>query len=62
VSAFVEAFGGRDAISGVRGASIGPVTTSAARAIGIDVIVEASESTIPGLVGAIVDHFGGESA
>jgi len=62
VSAFVEALGGRDAISGVRGASIGPVTTSAARAIGIDVIVEASESTIPGLVGAIVDHFGGESA
>lgn len=56
VSAFTDA-AGRDAIAGIRAASIGPVTTAAARAIGIDVIVEASDSTIPGLVGAIVDHF-----
>jgi uroporphyrinogen III methyltransferase/synthase len=56
VSAFTDAVG-RDAIAGVRGASIGPVTTAAARAIGIDVVLEASDSTIPGLVSAIVDHF-----
>jgi uroporphyrinogen III methyltransferase/synthase len=43
-------------------ASIGPVTTQAARAAGLDVVVEASESTIPGLVSAIVDHFAGAAS
>jgi uroporphyrinogen III methyltransferase/synthase len=61
VSAFVEA-AGRDPQAGIRGASIGPVTTAAARAAGIDVIVEASDSTIPGLVSAIVDHFAKEAS
>jgi uroporphyrinogen III methyltransferase/synthase len=35
-------------------ASIGPITSEAARAAGIRVTVEAAESTIPGLVAAIV--------
>ena len=61
VSAFTNAVGG-DAAAGVRGASIGPITTAAARAVGIDVVVEASDSTIPGLVSAIVDHFANEAA
>ena len=56
VSAFSDALG-RQAAAKVRGASIGPITSSAARAAGIDVVVEAGESTIPGLVAAIVDHF-----
>ena len=34
-------------------ASIGPITTEAARAAGLEVVVEAAESTIPGLVEAI---------
>jgi len=56
VSAFADVVG-HEAAGTVRGASIGPVTTAAARAIGIDIVVEANESTIPGLVNAIVDHF-----
>jgi uroporphyrinogen III methyltransferase/synthase len=56
VSAFSDALG-REAAANVRGASIGPITSSAARAAGIDVVIEAGESTIPGLVAAIVDHF-----
>ena len=60
VSAFADAVG-RDAAAGVRGASIGPITTTAARAIGIDVVIEAKDSTIPGLVSAIVDHFANEA-
>jgi uroporphyrinogen III methyltransferase/synthase len=61
VSAFADTVGG-DAASNVRGASIGPVTTAAARALGVDVVVEASDSTIPGLVGAIVEHFAKDAA
>jgi len=38
-------------------ASIGPVTSAAAREAGLDVAVEAAQSTIPGLVDAIVKHF-----
>ncbi|HEV8215965.1 MAG TPA: uroporphyrinogen-III C-methyltransferase [Gemmatimonadaceae bacterium] len=56
VAAFADAVG-HDAAAAVRGASIGPVTTSAARALGVDVVVEATDSTIPGLVSAVVDHF-----
>jgi uroporphyrinogen III methyltransferase/synthase len=61
VSAFADAVG-REAAAGVRGASIGPITTTAARAIGIDVVIEARDSTIPGLVAAIADHFASEAA
>jgi uroporphyrinogen III methyltransferase / synthase len=61
VTNFVEAVG-VDAARTAPAASIGPVTSQAARAAGLDVVIEAPESTIPGLVGAIVDHFAGASA
>jgi uroporphyrinogen III methyltransferase/synthase len=61
VSAFADAVG-RDAAAGVQGASIGPITAAAARAIGVDIVVEARDSTIPGLVNAIVDHFAMDSS
>jgi hypothetical protein len=38
------------------------VTSQAARTAGLDVVVEASESTIPGLVSAIADYFAGASS
>jgi uroporphyrinogen III methyltransferase / synthase len=56
VHAFVAAVGGAKAAS-VRAASIGPATSSVVRSYGIDVVVEARESTIPGLVQAIVDSY-----
>ena len=43
--------------SAVRAASIGPVTSETARALGFDLVLEAPESTIPGLVRAIGEHF-----
>jgi uroporphyrinogen III methyltransferase/synthase len=55
---FVEALGSERA-SRMRGASIGPVTSEAARTLGVPVTVEASESTIVSLVGAIISHFVG---
>jgi uroporphyrinogen III methyltransferase/synthase len=58
VASFVDAVG-HDSARRAPAASIGPVTTQAARAAGLDVLVEATESTIPGLVNAIVDHFAG---
>ncbi len=61
VTNFVEAVG-VDAARTAPAASIGPVTSQAARAAGLDVLIEATESTIPGLVDAIVDHFAGASA
>lgn len=54
VRAFVAA-AGTDAGS-VAAASIGPVTTAAARDAGLVVVIEAAESTIPGLVAAIIQH------
>ena len=41
----------------VKAASIGPVTSDTLRANRIEIVVEAAESTIPGLLAAIVDHF-----
>ena len=41
----------------VRAASIGPVTSETARALGFDVLLEATESTIPDLVNAIREYF-----
>jgi uroporphyrinogen-III synthase len=38
-------------------ASIGPVTSAAARSLGVEVTVEASEHTIDGLVDALSAHF-----
>jgi uroporphyrinogen III methyltransferase / synthase len=54
VRAFVDAVGVENA-QRVGGASIGPQTSEAIREAGIDVRHEAKESTIEGLVGAIVD-------
>ncbi|MDR2934920.1 MAG: uroporphyrinogen-III C-methyltransferase [Candidatus Adiutrix sp.] len=39
-------------------ASIGPVTTRTARRLGFPVAVEAETSTLPGLVEAVIRHFG----
>jgi uroporphyrinogen III methyltransferase/synthase len=61
VTNFVDAVG-RDAARKAPAASIGPVTTQAARAAGLEVVLEASESTIPGLVNAIVEYFADASA
>jgi uroporphyrinogen-III synthase len=43
-------------LDGVRLASIGPVTSSTLRALGLPVDIEAAEYTIPGLIDAIVAH------
>ncbi len=43
-------------LRGVAVASIGPITSQTARELGVEVTTEASESTIPGLVNAIVEH------
>jgi uroporphyrinogen III methyltransferase/synthase len=52
---FVEALGAERART-MRGASMGPITSEAARTLGVPVEVEAPESTIASLVGAIVGH------
>ena len=52
---FVEALGAERARS-MRGASMGPITSDAARTLGVPIVVEAPESTIASLVGAIVGH------
>ncbi len=57
VNAFVAAVGD-EAARRAPAASIGPVTFEAAGAAGLPVLVEAVESTIPGLVAAIVAAFG----
>jgi uroporphyrinogen-III synthase len=56
---FVELSGGQGRpphtmLDGIRFASIGPVTSATLREFGLPVHVEASEYTIPGLIGAIV--------
>jgi uroporphyrinogen III methyltransferase/synthase len=49
------AIAGREALEGVRIASIGPVTSDTARKHGLTVDVEARDHTIPGLVAALVE-------
>jgi uroporphyrinogen III methyltransferase/synthase len=56
VTGFVDAVGA-DAAHGASAASIGPITSEAARGAGLDVTVEAAESTIDGLVDAIVGTY-----
>ena len=58
---FVEALGAERARA-MRGASIGPVTSDAARALGVPVEVEAPEATIASLVGAIIGRLSGHDA
>ncbi len=41
----------------VRAASIGPITSETARSLGFQVVLEAAEYTIPGLIAAIRDYF-----
>jgi uroporphyrinogen-III synthase len=55
VRAYVDGVG-RDLAARVPVASIGPSTSAAAREAGLDVRVEAAQSTIPALVDAIVAH------
>lgn len=57
VENFVAAMG-RDAMPRVV-ASIGPITTAAARALGVEVTVEADPHTIDGLVDALGAHLAG---
>jgi uroporphyrinogen III methyltransferase/synthase len=56
VTAFVAAVGA-DAARRCAAASIGPITTAAAREHGVSVVIEASDSTIPGLVESICQYF-----
>jgi uroporphyrinogen III methyltransferase/synthase len=49
------ALAGAETLAGVRVVSIGPVTTGAARALGIDVAAEARVYTIDGVVQAVLD-------
>jgi uroporphyrinogen III methyltransferase / synthase len=58
VNAFVAAVG-VDAATRVPAASIGPITSVEARTAGLDVVVEAAESTMAGLVESIAAHFAG---
>jgi uroporphyrinogen III methyltransferase/synthase len=49
------------ALHGVVTASIGPVTSDALRSLGLGVDVESADSTVPGLVRALVGHYAGEA-
>jgi uroporphyrinogen-III synthase len=55
VRAFADAIG-TEACAGVLAATIGPATSAAAREAGLDVCLEASRSTIPGLVDEIIGY------
>ena len=56
VRAYVDAVGSETARS-LPAASIGPVTSEAARAAGVPVVAEARQSTLAGLVEAVATHF-----
>ncbi|HEV8498487.1 MAG TPA: uroporphyrinogen-III C-methyltransferase [Gemmatimonadaceae bacterium] len=56
VNAFVASVGA-DAARRVPAASIGPITSDAARSAGLEIVVEASESTMAGLVDAIAAYY-----
>jgi uroporphyrinogen III methyltransferase/synthase len=55
-SAIIENKISRDCIKQMKFASISPVTSSAAREAGIEITVEASEYTIPGLIQAMIKY------
>ncbi|MEE9233861.1 MAG: uroporphyrinogen-III synthase, partial [Candidatus Acidoferrales bacterium] len=50
---------GQRALAGVAVATIGPVTSRTARALGLRVAVAANPSTVPALVGALEKYFRG---
>ena len=59
-SNFAKLLAGRaiqEVLRGTAIASIGPVTSATLRKLGLQVTLEAAESTIPGLVQALRDHF-----
>ena len=56
VRAFVNSVGD-DAAKRAKAASIGPVTSEAIRAAGLEIAVEADVATMSGLVDAICDHY-----
>jgi uroporphyrinogen III methyltransferase / synthase len=58
---FVDALGTARA-GMIRGASIGPVTSDAARALGVPIEIEAAESSITSLVQAIIVHLSAHPA
>ncbi len=58
---FVAALDGRS-LAGVRAISIGPVTSEACRAHGIEVVAEAWKHDLDGLVEAIVSALGNQQA
>ena len=55
VRAFADALTGHD-LSGVRGVSIGPVTTAAAHECGIGITAEAGQHDLDGLVETLRSH------
>lgn len=56
---FSALLGKRRSLGGIQSASIGPVTSSTLRELGLGVDIAAKEFTIPGLVAAIVQNFSG---
>lgn len=48
---------GLESLGRLKAASIGPIASNTARQMGFEVVVEASESTVPGLVAAIREYF-----
>jgi len=51
-----------DLLRGVAMASIGPITSATIKGMGLEVTIEARDSTMPGLVRAIEEHFRGLAA
>lgn len=47
-----------EALKGIAIASIGPITSETIRELGLVTTIEAKESTVPGLVRALAQHFG----
>lgn len=47
-----------EALKGIAIASIGPITSETIRELGLVITIEAKESTVPGLVRALAQHFG----
>jgi uroporphyrinogen-III synthase len=52
---FVTLLGGRDPLEGIRLASIGPVTSSTLRELGLPVHIQAKQFTIPSLIEAVLN-------